>query len=117
MLGYDVSNVIKPKLVHEYVVQLPVSKKGKTRKSSELHVVDSTTFLILSRDGNGFGDTDSDSSFKEADLISTKNATDIAGSKYDDPANPIAPGGKLVAGIAPGGFHFSEREWREEEVR
>jgi len=43
MVGYDVSNPLKPKLVSEYVVPLPQSKKGNTRGCSELHVVDSTT--------------------------------------------------------------------------
>ncbi|MCO5556921.1 hypothetical protein L7F22_010476 [Adiantum nelumboides] len=101
ILGYDVSNVLKPKLVHEYVVPLPISSKGNVRKASELHIVDSETFLILSRDGSGFGDTDPKSTFKQADLISTKNATDIANTKYDEPANPISPNGVLVSDITP----------------
>lgn len=103
LLAYDVSKVpIGPaKLIHEYVVPLPQSKKLKTRASSELHIVDSTTFLVLARDGNGFGDTDSGSSYKHADLISTKNATDIHGTKYDAPANAVSPGGVLDAAITP----------------
>lgn len=43
MLGYDVSNPFKAKLVSEFVVPLPQSKKLNTRAASELHVVDSTT--------------------------------------------------------------------------
>jgi len=43
LLGYNVDNPLKPKLVSEYVVPLPQSKKLATRASSELHVVDSTT--------------------------------------------------------------------------
>lgn len=101
LLAYDVKNPLKPKLVHEYVVPLPQSSSKKTFASSELHIVDSTTFLVLARDGNGFGDNNSQSSYKQADLISTKGATDIAGSKYDDPANPVSPAGVLVPGITP----------------
>ncbi|KDN43197.1 hypothetical protein K437DRAFT_153976 [Tilletiaria anomala UBC 951] len=92
---------VQVQLKYEYVVQLPVSDNGKTYAQSEMHVVDSTTFLVLARDGNGLGDTDTKSKYKQADLISTKGATNIAGSKYDNPANPIAPGGTLVAGITP----------------
>lgn len=102
LLAFDVSKVpASAPLVHEYVVPLPQSKKLKTRASSELHIVDSTTFLVLARDGNGFGDTDPGASYKHADLISTKNATDIHGTKYDAPANPISPGGTLDASITP----------------
>ncbi|UZJ52047.1 hypothetical protein CBS101457_001367 [Exobasidium rhododendri] len=101
MFGYDVSNPLKPTLVSEYVVPLPQSKKLATRASSELHIVDSTTFLILSRDGNGFGDTSSDTSFKDADLISTKGATNIANTPFDQPANPVAPGGVLNSAVTP----------------
>ena len=43
LLGYDVNNPLKPRLVSEYVVALPQSKKSKTRASSELHVVDDHT--------------------------------------------------------------------------
>ncbi|KAL9937735.1 hypothetical protein V8E36_003280 [Tilletia maclaganii] len=101
LLGYDVSDASKPKLVSEYVVQLPQSSKGNTRATSEIHIVDSTTFLILSRDGNGFGDTSSDSTFKQADLFSIKGATNIANTKYDLAANPVAPGGQLVSDVTP----------------
>jgi hypothetical protein len=38
---------------------------------------------------------------RQADLFSIVNATDIHGTKYDDPANPIAPGGKLNTAITP----------------
>jgi hypothetical protein len=43
LLAYDVTLPLLPKLVSEYVVPLPQSKKLATRASSELHVVDSTT--------------------------------------------------------------------------
>jgi hypothetical protein len=43
LLSFDVSNPLKAKLLSEYVVPLPQSKKLNTRAASELHVVDSTT--------------------------------------------------------------------------
>lgn len=93
----------RPKLTDEYIVQLPQSSKGKTYASSELHIIDSTTFLVLARDGNGFGDTDSKSSYKQADLMSIKGATNIANTQYDsaNPITPVAPGGALVASVTP----------------
>ncbi|CAD6887716.1 unnamed protein product [Tilletia controversa] len=101
MLGYNVTNPANASLVAEYIVPLPQSSKGNTRATSEIHIIDSTTFLILARDGNGFGDTSSDSTFKDVDLISTKGATNIANTKYDNSANPAAPGGTLASGITP----------------
>lgn len=95
----SLAGLTQPKLKYEYVVTLPQSKKGKTRGASELHFIQDDTFLVLARDGNGFGDTDSDSSYKNAALISTDGATNIAGTKYDSAANPVSPGGKLVADI------------------
>lgn len=89
----------QPKLKYEYVVQLPISKKNRTRGASEVHIVGDDHFLVLGRDGNGFGDTDSDSSYKQAALLSVKGATNIAGTKYDQPANAVSPGGKLVSDI------------------
>ncbi|EIM83805.1 uncharacterized protein STEHIDRAFT_148606 [Stereum hirsutum FP-91666 SS1] len=85
----------------EWVVPLPTSKKGKTRAASELHYVSEGVFFVLSRDGKGHGDDDDDASYKQADLISLANATDIHGSKFDDPANPIADDGKLDKSIVP----------------
>jgi hypothetical protein len=55
----------------------------------------------LSRDGNGFGDTSSDTSFKDVDLISTKGATNIANTPFDTPAVPVAPAGVLNPTVTP----------------
>lgn len=38
---------------------------------------------------------------RQADLISIVNATDIHGTKFDDPSNPIADDGKLSGEIVP----------------
>jgi len=79
-------------------------------------------FLALSRDGDGRGGGDNNSKYKyafafvpnvsknlsysipenrQADLFSIASATDIHGSKFDNPANPVAPGGVLDNSITP----------------
>lgn len=57
--------------------------------------------MILPRDGNGFGDTSSDTTFKDVDLISTKGATNIANTPFDTPAVPVAPKGVLNPTVTP----------------
>ncbi|KAI1798159.1 esterase-like activity of phytase-domain-containing protein [Ganoderma leucocontextum] len=91
----------KPPLVGEWVVPLPQTNKGKTIASSELHLVSKNVFLALSRDSYGHGGSDSESSYKQADLIDITNATDIHNTKFDDPSNPIATDGKLDDSINP----------------
>ncbi|PWN23939.1 hypothetical protein BCV69DRAFT_279842 [Microstroma glucosiphilum] len=100
-LAQIAANGFEPKLVEEYVVKLPTSNKGKARGASELHVVGDGIFAVLARDGKGLGNdppTDA-SSYKEVGLLTTAGATNIAGTKYDSPENPVAPGGQLVDGI------------------
>ncbi|CAL1710830.1 unnamed protein product [Somion occarium] len=100
LLAFDVSNPsVRPSLVGEWVVPLPQNKKGNTLGSSELHFVHENVFLVLARDGHGHGDDDTDSSYKQADLIDISDATNIAGSKFDSPKNPIAKKGKLDKSI------------------
>lgn len=83
-----------------------------------MHFLSNSTFLVLARDGNGHGNDDTSSSYKcissqsplhhdsdmlsrQADLIDITNATDIHGSSFDDPSNPIAKKGKLNKNITP----------------
>ncbi|KAJ4466302.1 esterase-like activity of phytase-domain-containing protein [Lentinula aciculospora] len=108
MVAYDIADatITRPTLVGEWVVPLPVStSKSKTRKCSEIHFVSENVFLALSRDGNGNGagtsSSDTTSKYKQADLFSIVNATNIAGSKFDDPSNPVAPNGVLDESVAP----------------
>jgi len=68
---------------------------------SEIHFVGPGVFLALSRDGNGRGGDDVVSSYKQADLFSIAGATDIHGTKYDSPQNPIAVQGVLNPSIVP----------------
>ncbi|KAL0581259.1 hypothetical protein V5O48_000742 [Marasmius crinis-equi] len=102
LVAYDVSSSARPALVGEWVVPLPISNdKGKTRASSEIHFVSKNVFLSLSRDGKGNGNDDSESKYKQADLFSIASATDIHGTKFDDPSSPLAPGGVLDSSIVP----------------
>ncbi|KAI0330295.1 hypothetical protein GY45DRAFT_758973 [Cubamyces sp. BRFM 1775] len=106
LLAYDISDalVVRPTLIGEYVVPLPLSKKGKTQAASELHFVSEGIFLVLSRDGDGHGGDDAKSSYKQADLLDISNATDIHGTSFDDPAYPIAKDGNLDDSITPGTY-------------
>lgn len=103
MLAYDLSNTTaaSPPLIGEWVVPLPLTSKGKTNAQSETHFLSSTTFLVLSRDGDGNGGSDTTSSYKQADLIDISSATDIHGTKFDESANPIAKKGTLDKSITP----------------
>jgi hypothetical protein len=62
LLAYNVA--AEPKLVGEWVVPLPQSKKGKTRGSSEILYIGEGVFLSLSRDGDGRGGDEVESGYK-----------------------------------------------------
>lgn len=66
LLAFDVSDPlnVRPPLVGEWVVPLPLSGKGNTLAASELHFVSDGIFLALSRDGDGHGGDDDNSSYK-----------------------------------------------------
>jgi len=105
LLYYDVTDPDRVKLVHEYVVPLPVftNTQGRRRVAaqSELLALDDTHFLLLCRDtGNGYGLQGSTSLYRRIELLDISKATDIAGSKYDGLV-PVAPEGQLVDGIVP----------------
>jgi len=105
MLVYDIADRDHAKLVHEYVVPLPIftDAKGKRRVAaqSELLALGDTRFLLICRDvGNGYGLEGSTSRYRRIELVDIAQATDIAGTKYDGVV-PVAPSGNLVGGIAP----------------
>ncbi|KAI0693937.1 esterase-like activity of phytase-domain-containing protein [Cerioporus squamosus] len=104
LVAFDISDPLlaRPPIVGEWVVPLPQNKKGNTLAASELHFVSNNVFLVLSRDGDGHGGDDNNSAYKQADLLDISNATDIHGTKFDDPTNPIAKKGTLVKDITPG---------------
>ncbi|KAF8883998.1 hypothetical protein BD779DRAFT_1674303 [Infundibulicybe gibba] len=89
------------RLVGEWVVPLPQNSKNNTLAASEVHFVSPGVFLALSRDGNGRGDDNDESKYKQADLFSIEGATDIHGTKFDEPTHPIAVAGVLDPSIKP----------------
>ncbi|TFK34249.1 esterase-like activity of phytase-domain-containing protein [Crucibulum laeve] len=102
LLAYNVANpAVQAVLTGEWIVPLPLSSKSNTEACSEIHFVSPGIFLALSRDGDGHGGDDNNSKYKQADLFSISKATDIHGSKFDDPANPLAVKGKLDKSIVP----------------
>jgi len=79
--------------------------EGKAESKSHFtYPLSTITVLILPRDGNGFGDTSSDTSFKDVDLISTKGATNIANTAFDQPTLPVAPKGVLNSTVTPASY-------------
>lgn len=102
-LVYDAADPANLKLVHEYVVPLPVfqDKQGRARVAaqSELVALSDTLFLMLSRDGNnGYGTKGSTSLYRSIDLLDLSGASDIAGGDYDG-LKPVAPKGVLADGV------------------
>ncbi|TFK63559.1 hypothetical protein BDN72DRAFT_963852 [Pluteus cervinus] len=105
LVAYDVADLsINPELVGEWVVPLPLSSKDKVLACSEIIMVKPGVFFALARDGDGHGGDDNNSKYKNADLFSINSATNIVGSKFDNPANPIAKSGKLDKSITPANY-------------
>jgi hypothetical protein len=105
LLAYDITGDT-PTLKGEYVLQLPTTKTaaGATLvcAQSEILAINNTQFLVLARDA-GFGHTYPipTSTYRKILVYDITGATNIAGTKFDDPANPIAPAGVLDATIKP----------------
>ena len=122
---YDITKSGTPTSpVGHYLVELPTfSSKGvgaaanKTAAQSEIVALSSTTFMVLTRDGNGngagnagpkatstgVGYADNPLVFKSIALVSTANATNLAGTIYETGYTPTVTGtaGTLapIAGI------------------
>ncbi|QJE73143.1 autotransporter domain-containing protein [Aerophototrophica crusticola] len=114
LLSYDVSNPSSPVLKGEWVIQLPqynnngnpAGPLNRVAAQSELLALNNSQFLLLSRDGNGYGsgatpNSSPTSFYRRIDLIDISGATNIAGTAYDTPGTPIAPNGVLAASITP----------------
>ena len=104
-LVYDASDLAHLKLVHEYVVPLPVftNEKGKTvvAAQSEIVALSPTSFLMLARDsGNGYGQKGEKSLYRSIDIVDVSTATDIAGGKFDADTS-VAPKGVLDTAVKP----------------
>lgn len=107
-LVYDVADPAHLKLVHEYILPLPVftDAKGKTTVAaqSEIVALSDKTFLMLSRDsGNGQGLKGDTSLYRSIDIVDVSAATDIAGSDFDKD-KPAAPKGVVDPSIKPAVF-------------
>ena len=105
LVAYDISGAT-PTLKGEYVLQLPTTRTaaGATLvcAQSEILAINNTQFLVLARDA-GFGHTYAipTANYRKILIYDISGATNIAGTKFDDPANPIAPAGVLDASIKP----------------
>jgi len=111
VLVYDVSRNAVPKrpLAH-YVVRLPAyddTGKGgtpnKTAAQSEIRVIDDHRFLMLARDGNGYGaENDKPIVFKSVLLVDTDGASNLAGTTHETSTTSLlGQDGGLRAEIRP----------------
>jgi len=108
LLAYDLRHY-KPALVGEYVVQLPLYQDQTTTQTrlltaaqSELLALNDHQFLVLARDSSaGFTTSNAASVYRSVDLIDISEATNIAGSAYDQPGQSVAPLGVLNGSVKP----------------
>jgi len=109
LLAYDISRPA-PRLIHEYVVQLPLFQDQTTTKTklliaaqSEMFALNDHQFLVLARDSSvgEIAPATPGSVYRSVDLIDTKGATDIAGTSYDSATGSVAPLGVLNPAITP----------------
>jgi len=104
LLAYRVKDK-KVELEAEYAVQLPVLSTGRVASQSEIHYISKSQFLVLSRDsGAGHGQDESESIYRNADVIDISKATNILG-KYDSFNGSIASrDGVLRSEIKPADY-------------
>jgi hypothetical protein len=101
LLAYDLRHN-KPKLVGEYVVQLPQYGANLTAAQSELFALNDHQFLVLARDsGAGFSLSNAASLYRSVDLLDISKATNIANTDYDKAEGSIALNGVLDPAIKP----------------
>jgi len=101
MVEYDITPA-QPKLVHEYVVALPVYDDGAVAAQSELLAIDDHRFLLLCRDsGGGFVGKRDASQFRRVELLDIAGASDIAGTPRDAVNGSVAPKGVLDPSLTP----------------
>jgi len=104
-LVYAAADIDHLKLVHEFVVPLPVFDDAKGKRTiaaqSEIVALSATRFLMLARDaGNGQGLKGDTSLYRKVEIVDVSTATDIAGSKFDG-LTPVAPKGVLESAVKP----------------
>ncbi|MFZ4605523.1 MAG: esterase-like activity of phytase family protein [Caulobacter sp.] len=112
ILVYNISGTGAPTSpTGHFVLQLPTfnvsglgASANRTAAQSEMLALNSTQFLVLSRDGVGRGSGASPVNspvYKSVLLVDTFGATNLAGTAYETGVTPIATGGALVSGITP----------------
>jgi hypothetical protein len=99
---YDVSNNPTPASpVGHYVVELPTFDRDgvagaadRAAAQSEIVALSPTSFLVLSRDGNGNGSGDNNRPlvFKTVSFVTLNGATNLAGTSYANGYTPVANG-------------------------
>jgi hypothetical protein len=98
VLVYDVSrNKAPAKPVGHYVVQLPAyddrgagGAPNRTAAQSEIRILDNHRFIMLSRDGNGWGaEGGKPIVFKSVVVVDTDGATNLAGTRYETGVAPV----------------------------
>lgn len=111
LMVYDVSQTATPtSTIGHYLVELPVFDRDgtggiadRTAAQSELVALSPTTFLVLTRDGNGNGSADTGRPlvFKTVSLVTITGATNLSGTIYETGYTAAANGlaGGPTAGI------------------
>jgi len=105
LLAYDLRHD-RPRLVGEYVVQLPLFKNAANQTriaaQSEFLALNDHQFLVLARDSSaGFTAAVSKSEYRRIDLIDIAGATNIANTDFDKVGGSVAPLGVLNPAIKP----------------
>jgi hypothetical protein len=106
VLVYDVSRDPAPEApVEHYVVRLPTyadrgdgGAPNKAAAQSEIRVLDNHSFLMLARDGNGYGaEGGKPIVYKSVLLVDTRGASNLAGTAYEtSTASVLGEGGTLL---------------------
>ncbi len=109
LMIYDISSTPTPTSpVADYVLQLPVynstgsgAAANATAAQSELLALNDTQFLVLSRDGNGLGQSNNPFVYKSVLLVDVAGATNNAGNALETSYAPLASAGVLNSSITP----------------
>jgi hypothetical protein len=115
VLVYDTKHGKTPsKPVGHYVVQLPVyddrgagDAPNRTAAQSEIRILDNHRFLMLARDGNGWGaEGGKPVVFKSVVVVDTDGATNLAGTSYEKGTKSVLgkDSGVLRESIKPAGW-------------
>ena len=104
LLEYDLTNPAAPNLTGEWILPLPLySNNGTAAVASvgDIVTLSRRHCLVLTRDGNGRGSDVTRSLYRAVLIYDLANATNIAGTGFDNPNTPAAPNGVLAGGITP----------------